>query len=82
MTQREFDRERKMRMVPVPEVAPLLWRKSSRSAGNGCCVEVAFQGEAVAVRDSKNPDGPALFFGAQPWREFLVSIRQGEFDSP
>ncbi|MFC4083946.1 DUF397 domain-containing protein [Amycolatopsis samaneae] len=35
-----------------------MWRKSSCSGGiNGNCVEVAFVPEAVAVRDSKAPEG-------------------------
>lgn len=40
------------------DTAKMRWRKSSYSAGNGGdCVEVAYTG---AVRDSKNPTGPAL----------------------
>jgi hypothetical protein len=39
----------------------LKWRKASKSASNGGqCVELARIGEAVAVRDSKDPDGPKL----------------------
>jgi hypothetical protein len=40
------------------------WRKSSFSDGTnaGNCVEVAFAPATVAVRDSKNPDGPHLEF--------------------
>ena len=34
------------------------WRKSSRSASNAECVEVA--GTLNRVRDSKNPNGPVL----------------------
>ncbi|GAA4240219.1 hypothetical protein GCM10022254_64120 [Actinomadura meridiana] len=37
------------------------WRKSSRSTSNGAeCVELADAVGAVAVRDSKDPDGPIL----------------------
>ena len=46
-----------------------VWRKASRSGGNGGeCVEVAATPNAlVAVRDSKNPDGPRLAFTSPAW---------------
>jgi hypothetical protein len=58
----------------------LVWRKSSRSAGNGNCVEVCFGSGSVAVRDSKDPDGPILELGLEPWRHFVASARRGELD--
>ena len=39
---------------------PLVWRKSSFSAGDPNCVDLAHPASKVAVRDSKNPDGPML----------------------
>jgi len=59
-----------------------VWKKSSRSNGNGGnnCVEVAQLDTAIAVRDSKDPSGPALIFNSASWTEFLNSAKDGEFD--
>lgn len=56
------------------------FRKSSYSSDTANCVEVAFAGSHVAIRDSKNPDGPILTYAAQSWYEFVEALRQGEFD--
>jgi Domain of unknown function (DUF397) len=50
------------------------WRKSSWSGGNGGdCVEVARNlPGAVAVRDSKDPDGPTLTFTPDEWVAFTA----------
>jgi hypothetical protein len=49
-----------------------VWRKSSRSTSDANCVEVAHPNEATAaVRDSKNPNGPALTFPTPTWSLFL-----------
>ena len=58
------------------------WRKSSWSSGNGgTCVEVARNlPGAVAVRDSKDPDGPKLAFAPDEWVAFTAGIKTGEFD--
>jgi len=57
------------------------WRKSSYSIGSdSTCVEVSIQADGVAVRDSKNPNGPVLQFTMKEWRVFLLGVRSNEFD--
>lgn len=50
------------------------WRISSYSWGNGDCVQVAPAVDRVLVRDSKNPDGPALTVPTPAWRAFLATL--------
>lgn len=54
------------------------WRKSSYSGSSGGeCVEMADNCPGtVPVRDSKNPDGPVLVFGAASWRAFVDGFHQ------
>ncbi|MEU8265618.1 DUF397 domain-containing protein [Sphaerisporangium sp. NPDC049002] len=70
------------------------WRKSTWTGDNGGnCVEVAeltdvVDGpghkaeypELIAVRDSKDPDGPKLFFTPAEWDAFLNGVKANEFD--
>ncbi|WP_037906518.1 DUF397 domain-containing protein [Actinacidiphila yeochonensis] len=53
---------------------PTTWHKSSHSSGNGECVEVAVTSGTVAVRDSKNPQGPALQFTPAAFADFLTAV--------
>jgi len=60
------------------------WRKSSYSDNNGGdCVEAApgFLPGEVPVRDSKDPEGPALIFGADAFAAFVTAVKAGEFPS-
>ena len=52
------------------------WRTSSHSGSSGrTCVEVGTAGPAVAVRDSKHPDGPLLVFAADTWQAFTDQLK-------
>ena len=63
------------------DLSRAVWRKSSAS-GPHCdnCVEVAFVDEAIAVRDSKHPEGPVLLFTQAEWDAFVGGAKDGEFD--
>ncbi len=63
--------------VEVANLTGASWHKSSHSSANGgACVEVAGDGlGVVAVRDSKDPDGPALVFTPADWSAFIASLK-------
>ncbi|MDG4829484.1 DUF397 domain-containing protein [Solwaraspora sp. WMMD1047] len=52
---------------------PLPWRKSSYSGDQGACVEFAPLTDGVAIRDSKDPDGPRLRFSPAAWTAFAAA---------
>ncbi len=55
------------------------WLKSE-SSGSGDCVEVAFVGRSVLVRNSRDRAGPVLSFTHSEWTAFLTGARSGTFD--
>ncbi|MGC4770560.1 DUF397 domain-containing protein [Micromonospora sp. DT44] len=59
-----------------------VWRTSTRSGGEGDCVEVAGFAEMVGVRDSKDRQGPTLTFTESAWANFIASTRAGRLDIP
>jgi len=63
-----------MDSVSVP-----VWRKSSKCA-NGTCVEVAkVDSDTYLIRDSKQPENPALSFTGEEWAAFVEGVQAGEF---
>jgi hypothetical protein len=62
------------------ERAGLAWLKAQASSHNGACVEIAEAAGKVAMRDSKDPDGPILVYSPAEFKAFLSGARNGEFD--
>lgn len=64
-----------------PDLTGAVWSKSSYSGGSeGQCVGVAnvistYRG--IAIRDSKDPTGPALLFAPDAFNRFVASSRRG-----
>jgi hypothetical protein len=57
-----------------------VWRTSSRTGSNGQCVEVKYDGDTIAVRDTKDRTGPVLTFSTESWAGFVAAIKDRRFD--
>ncbi|OLT38766.1 DUF397 domain-containing protein [Saccharomonospora sp. CUA-673] len=57
------------------------WRKSRYSGAMGNCVEVApLTGGDIAMRNSRDPQGPALVYTRAEIDAFVAGVKDGEFD--
>jgi uncharacterized protein DUF397 len=57
------------------------WRKSAHSGAQGNCIEVAaLTGGEIAVRNSRDPRGPALIYTKAELAAFVAGAKDGEFD--
>jgi len=67
--------------IPATQLPMARWRKSQASNPSGCCVEVAALPDgAIAVRNSRDPAGPALVYTRAEVAAFLTGVKDGEFD--
>lgn len=68
-------------MIVLPrETSSVQWRKSSRSQEQGACVELGVLADAIAVRDSKNPTGPALVVSRTTLSWLAAGVRSRHLD--
>jgi Domain of unknown function (DUF397) len=69
------------RGMPLEEITALSWRKSTRSIGNGQCVEAARLTDGrLVMRDSTDTSGPVIFYTREEWRALVKEIKDGKFD--
>jgi hypothetical protein len=67
--------------IPADQLGRVAWRKSRASNPSGDCIEVAaLASGAVAVRNSRDPRGPALVYTRAEIAAFLQGAKDGEFD--
>ena len=69
--------------TPASELPVARWQKSARSNSQGNCVELAelTDGAGIAIRDSKDPDGPALIYTRAEIEAFIRGAAAGDFDA-
>jgi len=69
--------------VSAPDLSRAQWRTSTRSSGNGACVQVALNLPGIiAIRDSKNPESGVLILPPQAFTALTAGIRAGSLRLP
>lgn len=68
--------------TPAGQLPSVNWQKSRRSNPSGSCVELAvLPGNAgFAIRNSRDPEGPALIYTQEEITAFIEGARDGDFD--
>ncbi|WP_367324730.1 DUF397 domain-containing protein [Streptomyces sp. HUAS ZL42] len=67
--------------MPATQLEGVVWRKSRHSGPQGNCVELAALPDgAVAVRNSRHPEGPALVYTRPEITAFVRGVKDGDFD--
>lgn len=68
--------------IQADALCSVKWIKSSHSNATGNCVEMAALPDGrVAVRNSRDPHGPALVYTRDEIAAFVAGARDGDFDA-
>jgi hypothetical protein len=69
--------------MPTGDLPAVTWQKSRRSNPSGNCVELAALpgGAEIAMRNSRDPDGPALIYTSAEIAAFVQGAKEGDFDN-
>jgi Domain of unknown function (DUF397) len=69
--------------MPAADLPAITWQKSRLSNPSGNCVELAElpDGAGVAVRNSRDPGGPALIYTVDEIEAFIRGVASGDFDN-
>jgi hypothetical protein len=69
--------------IPAGSLRAAHWRKAARSNPSGSCVELAELPDGqIAMRNSRNPSGPALIFSRTAIAAFLATAKKGGLHAP
>jgi hypothetical protein len=65
-----------------PKLTGVCWQKSRHSNSQGACVELAgLPGGGIAIRNSRDPDGPVQFYTKAEIRALIEGVKEGDFDN-
>jgi hypothetical protein len=68
--------------ISATQLPGVTWQKSRRSNPSGNCVELApLPGGGIAMRNSRDPNGPALIYTPDEITAFILGARDGDFDN-
>jgi hypothetical protein len=68
-------------MSLMSHLSGLVWQKSRRSNPSGNCVEMAeLPGGDIAIRNSRDPQGPVLVYSRAEIEAFIGGAKEGDFD--
>jgi hypothetical protein len=65
--------------APASKAFSSAWRKSTRSIGNGQCIEAAQLSDGrLAMRDSTDKTGPAILLAEAAWHLFIKKVKDDQ----